>query len=110
MQERSIAPLREANWRVTAPDGSRSYRAANIRCPSPIHMTDIPSFPYADLWGERHILSVANLTREDGTSFLEVAAKANIRPVVTTLPLAQANEAVAQLRKGAIKGAAVLVP
>lgn len=75
-----------------------------------IHMTDIPTFPYADLWGERHILSVANLTREDGTSFLEVAAQAGIRPVVTSFPLRQANEAIVQLRAGTINGAAVLVP
>jgi len=75
-----------------------------------IHMSDIPGFPYADLWGERQILSVANLTREDGTSFLEVAARAGIRPVTQRFPLAQANEALAQLRAGTLKGAAVLVP
>jgi propanol-preferring alcohol dehydrogenase len=73
-------------------------------------MSDIPGFPYADLWGERHILSVANLTREDGTSFLAVAAQAGIRPVVSTFPLEQANEAIAQLRAGRINGAAVLIP
>lgn len=74
-----------------------------------IHMTDIPSFPYADLWGERHILSVANLTREDGRDFLAVAGQAGIRPVVTRFGLAEANEAVQKLRAGAIHGAAVLV-
>lgn len=74
-----------------------------------IHMSDIPSFPYADLWGERHILSVANLTREDGTGFLEVAARASVRPTVTRFPLAQANAAIAQLRAGKIDGAAVLI-
>lgn len=52
-----------------------------------IHMSDIPGFLYADLWGERHILSVANLTREDGVCFLEVPTQAGIRPVVTCFPL-----------------------
>jgi len=75
-----------------------------------IHMTDIPGFPYVDLWGERHIMSVANLTREDGTNFLELAARAGIRPVVTTFPLDQANHAITLLRAGGIEGAAVLIP
>jgi propanol-preferring alcohol dehydrogenase len=74
-----------------------------------IHMSDIPSFPYADMWGERHILSVANLTREDGKSFFEIAGQAGIRTVITPFPLLDANEAIAQLRAGAINGAAVLV-
>ena len=74
-----------------------------------IHMTDIPAFPYADLWGERHILSVANLTREDGTGFLKVAVQAGIRPTVTCFPLDQANEAIAMLRTGDINGAVVLI-
>lgn len=75
-----------------------------------IHMSDIPSFPYADLWEEREILSVANLTREDGTSFFEMAEQAQIRTVVETFPLDQANGALERLRGGTIKGAAVLVP
>jgi len=75
-----------------------------------IHMSDIPSFPYADLWGEREILSVANLTRYDGDSFLAVAAELGIRTTTTTFPLDRANEALAALRKGALNGAAVLVP
>lgn len=75
-----------------------------------IHMSDIPSFPYADLWGERHILSVANLTREDGTSFLAIAAQAGIRTVVTPFALTDANVAIEKLRSGQIEGAAVLVP
>lgn len=75
-----------------------------------IHMSDIPGFPYADLWGEREILSVANLTREDGTSFFEMAEQAQIRTVVETFPLDQANAALERLRGGRIKGAAVLVP
>lgn len=75
-----------------------------------IHMSDIPAFPYADLWEERHILSVANLTREDGVSFLEVAQQAGIRTVTEVFPLAEANEALERLRSGAMTGAAVLVP
>jgi alcohol dehydrogenase, propanol-preferring len=75
-----------------------------------IYMSDIPGFPYADLWEEREILSVANLTREDGASFFEVAEQAQIRTVVETFPLEQANAALERLRGGMIKGAAVLVP
>lgn len=75
-----------------------------------IHMTDIPSFPYHDLWGERSIRSVANLTREDGLEFLPLAAAAGVRTQVTALPLEQANEAMERLRNGNVQGALVLVP
>jgi propanol-preferring alcohol dehydrogenase len=75
-----------------------------------IHMSDIPGFPYVDLWEERSILSVANLTRQDGIEFLELAARAPIRTHVTPVPLGQANEALARLRTGEIEGAIVLVP
>ena len=75
-----------------------------------IHMSDIPSFPYADLWGERSILSVANLTRADGAEFLEVAAELGVKTQTTAFPLDQANEALDLLRAGKIEGAAVLVP
>jgi len=75
-----------------------------------IHMSDIPSFPYADLWGERQILSVANLTREDGTSFFDLVEESGLRTVTTSYPLAAANEALADLRAGKLVGAAVLVP
>lgn len=75
-----------------------------------IHMSDIPAFPYADLWQERAIMSVANLTREDGREFMELAAKAPIRTSTTSYPLAEANVALDRLRKGEIQGAAVLVP
>src|SRR3546814_15665379 len=74
-----------------------------------IHMSDIPAFPYAGLWEERSILSVANLTRQDGTEFLALAAQAGIRTHVTPMPLAQANEALERLRKGEVEGALVLV-
>jgi len=75
-----------------------------------IHMSDIPSFPYADLWGERAILSVANLTRADGAEFLEAAAELGVKTQTTAFPLARANEALDLLRAGEIEGAAVLVP
>ena len=75
-----------------------------------IHMSDIPSFPYADLWGERSLLSVANLTREDGLEFLPLAARAGIRTAATALPLERAEAALAAVREGRIEGAAVLVP
>jgi propanol-preferring alcohol dehydrogenase len=75
-----------------------------------IHMTDIPSFPYAILWGERSVVSVANLTRHDGEAFLALAPRVPVRTEVETLPLAQANEALAKLRGGQVRGALVLVP
>jgi len=75
-----------------------------------IHMSDIPAFPYADLWGERSILSVANLTRADGAEFLALAARSRLRTRTTAFPLARANEALDLLRAGKIEGAAVLVP
>lgn len=73
-----------------------------------IHMSDIPSFPYADLWGERRIESVANLTRQDGYEFLDVAPKVPVKTKVTPFPLEQANEALQALRHGQFQGAAVL--
>ena len=73
-----------------------------------IHMSDVPSFPYAILWGERVLRSVANLTRRDGEEFLALAPRVPVRTTVTTFPLAEANEALARLRRGAIVGAAVL--
>jgi propanol-preferring alcohol dehydrogenase len=75
-----------------------------------IHMSDIPSFPYADLWQERHILSVANLTRDDGTSFLDVAERSGVRIVTERFPLEDANLALMRLRSGELTGAAVLLP
>lgn len=75
-----------------------------------IHMSDIPGFPYADLWGERHIMSVANLTRDDGIAFMDVVARCPVRVSTTTFPLDHANEALAAVREGWIEGAAVLVP
>jgi alcohol dehydrogenase, propanol-preferring len=74
-----------------------------------IHMSDIPSFPYHLLWGERLVRSVANLTREDGIEFLAVAPHVPIRTEVEPFPLGDANVALRRLRSGEIRGAAVLV-
>jgi propanol-preferring alcohol dehydrogenase len=75
-----------------------------------IHMSDIPRFPYALLWEEREILSVANLTRQDGIDFLRLAPQMNLVTRTTPYPLQKANEALADLRGGRFEGAAVLVP
>ena len=75
-----------------------------------IHMSDIPTFPYSILWGERQVVSVANLTRRDGVDFLAAATKADIQTHTTVFPLAEANEALARLRDGKLVGAAVLLP
>jgi alcohol dehydrogenase, propanol-preferring len=73
-----------------------------------IHMSDIPSFPYADLWGERSIRSVANLTRRDGLEFLALAPKVPVRTTVTAYALGEANAALDDLRAGRLEGAAVI--
>lgn len=75
-----------------------------------IHMSDIPSFPYDLLWEERRLVSVANLTRQDGVDFLRVAAESRVVTETTAYPLQQANEALADLREGRLQGAAVLIP
>jgi propanol-preferring alcohol dehydrogenase len=73
-----------------------------------IHMSDIPSFPYVDLWGERAICSVANLTRRDGQEFLEIAPRVPVKTQTEVFPLEQANIALDKLRSGKLNGAAVL--
>jgi len=73
-----------------------------------IHMSDIPSFPYAVLWQERVLRSVANLTRNDATEFLRIAPQVPVRTAIEVLPLAAANDALASLRAGRVHGAAVL--
>jgi propanol-preferring alcohol dehydrogenase len=75
-----------------------------------IHMSDIPSFPYDLLWEERRLVSVANLTRQDGLDYLPLAAAAGVRPRVKIYPLKEANQALADLRHGVFTGAAVLSP
>jgi propanol-preferring alcohol dehydrogenase len=75
-----------------------------------IHMSDIPSFPYAILWEERVLRSVANLTREDAREFLELAPRVPVATQVSPIPLDAANEALDRLRRGELTGAAVLIP
>jgi propanol-preferring alcohol dehydrogenase len=74
-----------------------------------IHMSDIPSFPYALLWGERSLRSVANLTRADGIEFMQLAGNIPLHPAIETFPLEDANLALERLRRGGLTGAAVLV-
>ncbi len=74
-----------------------------------IHMSNIPEFPYALLWGERCVRSIANLTRHDGEEFFAIAPRAGVRTEVESFPLAAANEALQRLRSGRVRGAAVLV-
>ncbi len=95
-----VGALVPAALRATAPGGT-------VVCAG-IHMSDIPSFPYDILWHERKLISVANLTRKDGEDFLALAPKAGIKTSVETMPLEQANEALARLREGRLRGAAVL--
>jgi propanol-preferring alcohol dehydrogenase len=75
-----------------------------------IHMSDIPSFPYELLWGERQVRSVANLTRSDGEELLALASRVSIHVETETFPLAEANEALDRLRTGRVRGSAVLLP
>jgi len=73
-----------------------------------IHMTDIPSFPYVDLWEERVITSVANLTRGDGEEFFKIAPRVPVKTKTETFPLEDANTALDRFRAGRLKGSAVL--
>ncbi|MDO9198766.1 zinc-dependent alcohol dehydrogenase family protein [Rhodoferax sp.] len=101
---------------IFAPVGSlvpaalRATRKGGVVVCAGIHMSDIPSFQYALLWGERSVRSVANLTREDGDAFFSLIGRHPVTTHVQPFALAQANEAIAALRAGAIDGAAVLVP
>jgi len=90
------------------PAALRAVRKGGTVVCAGIHMTDIPSFPYRLLWGERTVRSVANLTREDGESFLALAAKVPVRTHIQTYPLQSANQALDDLRSGKVTGAAVL--
>ncbi len=100
---------------IFAPVGKLVPAALNAVCKggivvcAGIHMSDIPSFPYQILWGERILRSVANLTRQDGEEFLTLAPQIPIHTEVTSFPLSAANEALDALRTGKINGAAVLV-
>jgi propanol-preferring alcohol dehydrogenase len=101
---------------IFAPDGRcvpqalRAVRKGGKVICAGIHMSDIPSFPYAALWGERSIESIANLTRADGEAFLPLAARIPIVTQVHRYPLEQANQALDDLRNGRFTGAAVVVP
>jgi alcohol dehydrogenase, propanol-preferring len=101
---------------IFAPDGGLVPLALRAVAPGGsvvcggIHMSDIPSFPYTELWEERVLRSVANLTRRDGEEFLRLAPEAGVHTRVRTYPLERANEALADLRAGRFSGAAVVVP
>jgi propanol-preferring alcohol dehydrogenase len=86
-----------------------SRKGGRVVCAG-IHMSPIPSFPYDILWGERQVLSVANLTRQDAADFLRIAPLAGVETHVTAYPLEEANAALDDLRSGRLRGAAVLVP
>jgi propanol-preferring alcohol dehydrogenase len=92
------------------PAALRAVRRGGTVVCGGIHMTDIPSFPYELLWGERVLCSVANLTRKDGEAFLALCREVRIRTEVTAYPLPDANEALFDLRRGRLSGAAVLTP
>ncbi|MGB7084988.1 MAG: zinc-dependent alcohol dehydrogenase family protein [Phormidesmis sp.] len=100
---------------IFAPAGSlvptalRALAKGGVVVCAGIHMSEIPAFPYDILWEERQIRSVANLTREDGVAFLQLAPQVPIQTEVTTFPLASANEALDALRQGRIDGATVLL-
>jgi alcohol dehydrogenase, propanol-preferring len=112
--ERPSTPLDAAI--IFAPAGElvpaalQSVRKGGVVVCGGIHMSDIPSFQYNILWGERMVRSVANLTRRDALEFLALAPKVPVKTTVQTFPLAQANEALSALREGRLTGAAVLVP
>ena len=99
---------------IFAPVGSlvpaalKVIRKGGIVVCAGIHMSDIPSFPYELLWGERQVASIANLTRRDGTEFLALASRIPVKTSIVAYPVQKANEALAALRAGTISGAAVL--
>ena len=96
----SVGPL--------VPAALRALNKGGIVVCGGIHMSDIPSFPYVDLWGERAITSVANLTRRDGEEFLEIAPRVPVQTKIETFPLEEANTALDKFRGGKLAGAAVL--
>ena len=101
---------------IFAPDGNlvplalKSVRKVGRVVCAGIHMSDIPSFPYSLLWEERQLVSVANLTRQDGVDFFQLVPQIGIVTQTTSYPLQQANQALADLRAGRFEGAAVLIP
>jgi propanol-preferring alcohol dehydrogenase len=113
---RAAAPVPLDAAIIFAPEGElvplalRAVRKGGRVICAGIHMSDIPSFPYADLWGERHIESVANLTRRDGEEFLPLAAALPVHTEVHRYALADVNRALDDLRAGRFTGAAVVIP
>jgi propanol-preferring alcohol dehydrogenase len=91
------------------PTALRALAKGGIVVCGGIHMSDIPSFPYVDLWNERVITSVANLTRRDGEEFLEIASRVPVKTKTQTFPLDEANTALEKFRAGKLEGTAVLV-
>ncbi len=91
------------------PKALRTVKKGGVVVSAEIHMSYIPSFPYADLWEERQIRSVANLTRRDGEEFLKIAPQIPIKTQVTAYPLEKVNQALRDLKNGSLKGAAVIV-
>jgi propanol-preferring alcohol dehydrogenase len=91
------------------PQALRAIRKGGAVVCAGIHMSEIPAFSYDILWGERSVRSVANLTRQDGVEFFDIASKVPIRTEIETFSLSEANTALEYLRNGRIKGAAVLV-
>ena len=92
------------------PAALAAVRKAGVVVCAGIHMSDIPSFAYSLLWGERVVRSVANLTRRDGEEFMQLVARAPVETTIRAYELGKANEALGDLRRGALEGAAVLVP
>jgi alcohol dehydrogenase, propanol-preferring len=92
------------------PAALRAVRNGGAVICAGIHMSDIPSFPYSLLWGERTLRSVANLTRSDGQDFMKLLATTPVRTQAESFPLSSANDAIAHVRAGGLRGAAVLVP
>lgn len=112
-----VAPPDELDAAIIfAPVGSllpaalRAVRKGGVVVCGGIHMSDIPSFPYGILWGERSVKSVANLTRRDAMEFLDLALRVPVKTQVETLPLHEANQALRRLRAGDVSGAFVLTP
>ncbi|MCX5514650.1 zinc-dependent alcohol dehydrogenase family protein [Kaistia algarum] len=108
--ERLDAAILFAPVGALVPQALRAVRKGGTVVCGGIHMSPIPSFPYDILWGERKIVSVANLTRQDAHEFLEIAPRAGVKTRTTVYPLERANDALDDLRAGRFQGAAVLVP
>ena len=107
--EKLDAALLFAPVGALVPQALRAVARGGVVVCAGIHMSDIPAFPYRLLWGERQVRSVANLTRRDGEEFLALAPRVPVRAEVETFPLEEANEALARLRSGRVRGAAALL-